>query len=322
MSSSTYKEEAKPKKILLVGLDNAGKTSIVNLVVKKMTDALATVPTKSVDRSEIVILGQQVLIHDLGGQQKYRKKYVEKGGIAYFEGTDVLIYVIDLQDRDRYDLALDYFDKALASINQLNLKPKLYLFLHKFDGLYLEDYKDVKTRTQVEYDALKDKFDDIAKKHGLDLEDGFRTSVKDEWGTFVAFNKVWFNVVPRVQSMQNFLDKLVADNGEIGIAMLIDQKGTILAKTLRQLPGEDMEGIVEVASRSIVLLLDWQRTIVHNKMDQHQSAIVEIEDHSIMIRRVDTAVETLYLLLYAVAGSYQKLQERLGRITFTLETII
>lgn len=70
MSSSTYKEEAKPKKILLVGLDNAGKTSIVNLVVKKMTDALATVPTKSVDRSEIVILGQQVLIHDLGGQQK------------------------------------------------------------------------------------------------------------------------------------------------------------------------------------------------------------------------------------------------------------
>ncbi|MEX2682069.1 MAG: ADP-ribosylation factor-like protein [Candidatus Sigynarchaeota archaeon] len=322
MSSSQEKDAAKPKKILLVGLDNAGKTSIVNLVVKKMTDALTTVPTKSVDRSEIVILGQQVLIHDLGGQQRYRKKYVEKGGIAFFESTDVMIYVVDLQDRDRYDVALDYFDKALASINQLGLKPKVYLFLHKFDGLYLEEYKDVKTRTQVEYNDLKDNFDNIAKKHGFELEEEFRTSIKDEWGTFVAFNKVWFNVVPRLESMQRFLDKLIAENDEIGIALLVDQKGTILAKTLRQLPGENMEDIVGIAARSVVLLLDWQHTIEHNKMDQHQSAIVEIENHSIMIRRVDTAVETLYLLLYAVAGSYQKLQERLGRITFTLETII
>ncbi len=320
MPSSEKKEDAKPKKILLVGLDNAGKSSIVNLVVKKMTDALTTVPTKSVDRSDIVILGQQVVIHDLGGQQKYRKKYIE--GLTFFESVDVLIYVLDLQDHDRYELALDYFDKALANINQLKLSPKLYVFLHKFDGTYLEDFKDVKTRTQVEVDSLKERFDDIAKKHGLEMEDAFRTSVKDEWGCFVAFNKVWFSVVPRIQSMQKFLDGLVAENEEIGVALLLDQKGTIIAKTLRQLPGENMEEIVGIAARSIVLLLDWQHTIEHNKMEEHQSAIIEIEDHSIMIRRVETAVETLYLLLYAVAGSYQKLQERLGRITFTLETII
>jgi hypothetical protein len=281
---------------------------------------LTTNPTKGVDRSDIEILGQHVLIHDLGGQQKYRKKYIEN--LTYFEGTDVLIYVIDLQDRDRYDLALEYFDKALANINQLKLSPNLYVFLHKFDGAYLEDYKDVKTRTQLECDSLKDQFADVAKKHGLELADGFRTSVKDEWGCFVAFNKVWISVVPKAESMQRFLDKLVDENQEIGLALLIDQKGTVLAKTLRQLPGENMDEIVGVASRSVMLLLDWQHTIEHNKMDEHQSAIVEIEDHSIMIRRVESAEETLYLLLYAVAGSYQQLQERLGRITFTLETII
>ncbi|MBN2151884.1 MAG: 50S ribosome-binding GTPase [Candidatus Lokiarchaeota archaeon] len=322
MSGSEQKGESRPKKLLLVGLDNAGKSSIVNIVVKKMTDALTTVPTKSVDRSDIVILGQQVLIHDLGGQQKYRRKYIEKGGLQFFEGTDVLIYVVDLQDRDRYDLALDYFGKALASANQLKISPKLYVFLHKFDGPYLEDYKDVKTRTQLECDALKEKFADIAKEHGLELEDASRTSVKDEWGTFAAFSKVWMSVVPRIESMQRYIDKLVAENEMIGIALLLDQKGTVLAKTLRQLPGEDMEAIVNVAARSVILLLDWQHTIEHNKMDEHQSAIVEVEDHSIMIRRVESGEETFYLLLYAVAGSYQQLQERLGRITFTLETII
>ncbi|NMC07202.1 MAG: hypothetical protein GYA24_18440 [Candidatus Lokiarchaeota archaeon] len=320
--SNLKNESLKPKKILLLGLDNAGKSSIVNLVVRKMTDALTTVPTKSVDRSDVEILGQKVLIHDLGGQQKYRKKYVEKGGTVYFEGTDVLIFVVDLQDRDRYDVALEYFDKALASINALKIEPKIYVFLHKFDGPYLADYKDVKTRTQLECDSLKDKFADIAKARGLELVEGFRTSVKDEWGTFIAFNRVWIEVVPRLESMQHFLDKLVDENKEIGVALLVDQKGTILAKTLRQLPGENMEEIVGIAARSVVLLLDWQHTIEHNKMDEHQSAMVEIEDHSIMIRRVEAAEETLFLLLYAVAGSYQALRERLGRITFTLETII
>lgn len=320
MPSSEQKKADKPKKILLIGLDNAGKSSIVQLVVKKMTDALTTNPTKGVDRSDIEILGQHVLIHDLGGQQKYRKKYIEN--LTYFEGTDVLIYVIDLQDRDRYDLALEYFDKALGNINQLKLTPKLYVFLHKFDGTYVQDYKDVKTRTQLECDSLKDQFADIAKKRGLELEDGFRTSIEDEWGTFMAFASAWISVVPKAESMQRFLDKLVDENKEIGIALLLDQKGNIIAKTLHQLEGENMDEIVGVAARSVMLLLDWQHTIEHNQMDEHQSAIVEIEDHSIMIRRVETAEETLYLLLYAVAGSYQKLQERLGRITFTLETII
>jgi tRNA U34 5-carboxymethylaminomethyl modifying GTPase MnmE/TrmE len=320
MSSSEQKQKSKPKKILLIGLDNAGKSSIVQLVVKKMTDALTAVPTKSVDRSDLEILGQQVLIHDLGGQQKYRKKYIEN--LTYFEGTDVLIYVVDLQDRDRYDLALEYFDKALSNIGQLKLTPKLYVFLHKFDGSYLEDYKDVKTRTQLECDSLKDQFADIAQRHGLELEDGFRTSIKDEWGCFVAFNKVWISVVPKAESMQRFIDKLVEGNPEIGVALLLDQKGTIIAKTLQHIEGQEMEEIVAIAARSVMLLLDWQHTLEHNKMDEHESAIVEIEDHSIMIRRVETAEETLYLLLYAVAGSYPQLQERLGRITFTLETII
>jgi GTP-binding protein EngB required for normal cell division len=313
-------ETKKQKKILLIGLDNAGKTSIVQLVVKKMTDALSTTPTKTVERSDLEILGQQIVIHDLAGQKKSRKKYLEN--LTYFEATDVLIFVLDLQDRDRYDTALDYFDKVLGQLDQLKITPLLYAFLHKFDGGYLEDYKDVKTRVQLEYDQIKDQFIDIAKKHGRELEDALRTSIKDEWGCFVAFNRVWISVVPKAESMQKFIEKLVGENPEIGVAMLLDQKGTVLAKAIQPIEGENMDTIVGVASRSVPLLLDWQHTIDHNKITEHESAIVEVEGHAIMIRRVESAEETLYLLLYAVAGSYKTLQERLGRITFTLETII
>ena len=99
------------KKILLLGLDNAGKTSIVNLVIKKISNVVSITPTKGLNWSEAEIFGQKIVLHDLGGQKKYRKKYIENQ--TYFESTDAMIFVIDLQDRERYDTALEYFDKAL-----------------------------------------------------------------------------------------------------------------------------------------------------------------------------------------------------------------
>nr|MDO8110135.1 ADP-ribosylation factor-like protein [Candidatus Sigynarchaeota archaeon] len=336
-------EKPKKKKILLLGLDNAGKTSIVKLVIKKMTDAISTAPTKSVDRSETEklkhktgaistvptkgvdrseteILGQEIVIHDLGGQKKYRQKYIENN--TFFEGTDVLIFVTDLQDKDRYDVALDYFDKALSIVGQLKLVPKIYVFLHKFDGDYLEEYKDVKTRVQLEYIQLKDSYERTAKKHSVEVTEIFKTSISDEWGVFAAFNSIWVTVVPKVVSIQAFLDNLVAENQEIGLTLVLDQKGNVLGKKLKEVADANMDQIAGIAAKSVLLLLDWQNTIEHNKVKDQEFAVIEVEDHSIMIRRVESLAETLYLLIYTVSGKYKDLQQRLGRISFTLENIL
>lgn len=305
------------KKILLLGLDNAGKTSIVNLVIKKISNVVSIAPTKGVNFSEAEIFGQKIVIHDLGGQKKYKKKYIEN--TSYFDATDVMIFVVDLQDRERYDVALEYFDKALENLDKLGLKPKLFIFLHKFDGPYIEEYKDVKTRAQLELDQLRDSFEDLAKKYGTEISGINQTSIKEEIGCFSAFVQIWAAIVPRAVSIQEFLDKLVEENEEIGIALMTDAKGNIIAKKIRTLAG--IEQYIDIAAKSMSLVLDWQKIIESNELE-HNFAIIEVENQSIMIQRVESGGQSLYLMLYAVSGDYKALEDRLGEISSTLESMI
>jgi hypothetical protein len=76
----------------------------------------------------------------MGGQQKYRELYEERQDI-YFSGTDLLLYVIDVQDRERFEISLAYLDMILQNFLKQKLEIPLIITFHKFDpGL-----KDVET---------------------------------------------------------------------------------------------------------------------------------------------------------------------------------
>jgi GTP-binding protein EngB required for normal cell division len=308
------------KKIVLVGLDNAGKTSIVKLVKDKMFDPLSAAPTKGAERSEFVVLGQRIYIHDLGGQKKYRKKYVEDDVAAYFEAIDVFVYVVDMHDRDRYEETLDYFEKCVIAIARLQATPVFFVFLHKFDGEYLQELKKGSSRASIELNELKDSFQQIVKKHGGEIEEFFQTSVFDEWSCYIAFNRIWTAVVPKVDSFNLFLENLVETNPEVTIALVLDENNNILAKKFRLVDEIDQEQQVEMAAKAVMLLIDWQKSVQHVAMQDHDYAIVEIEDHSIMIH--NDPVHHIFLLIYAIGGDYQSLKDRFATIASTLENLI
>ena len=48
---------------------------------------------------------------DFGGQEQYRKEYMDKPDV--FRGTDILIPIVDLHDPDKFDEAKEYFDGLL-----------------------------------------------------------------------------------------------------------------------------------------------------------------------------------------------------------------
>ena len=66
-------------KLTFVGLDNAGKTSIIQFLQKKLTLGETIVPTKKAEVSsqEISLLGLDVTHWDLGGQEQYRTLYFQ-----------------------------------------------------------------------------------------------------------------------------------------------------------------------------------------------------------------------------------------------------
>lgn len=81
-------------KVLFLGLDNAGKTTIL----KQLTDEDITVvsPTQGFHIRSLLHQGFKLNVWDAGGQQKLRPYWRN-----YFESTDALVYVVDSADKDR-----------------------------------------------------------------------------------------------------------------------------------------------------------------------------------------------------------------------------
>ncbi|MFX1407242.1 MAG: ADP-ribosylation factor-like protein [Promethearchaeota archaeon] len=151
-------------KISLVGLGGCGKTSLYSVAFaeKSAEDTKSLSPTILYETRRHPFLGLQVGIFDFGGQEQYRKEYMEKPDV--FRGTDILIPIVDLHDPKTFEQAKEYFIGLLDIYRKNNEKPKIFLFLHKYDT---EDYQKELLDTNVK--KAKEIFLDIFKDYDFDF---------------------------------------------------------------------------------------------------------------------------------------------------------
>ena len=129
------------KKVALLGLDNAGKTSILTAMRKKfdVPEAVKGLkPTKKIERSSVTFMDHMIYLHDFGGQKHYMDEYL-KHKIRYLSGIDLLIYVIDIQDSLRFDNAIAYLDEILEFFDENKINAPIVVMLHKCDPKIGED---------------------------------------------------------------------------------------------------------------------------------------------------------------------------------------
>ncbi|MHA1131191.1 MAG: ADP-ribosylation factor-like protein [Candidatus Helarchaeota archaeon] len=122
------------KKIMLMGLENSGKTTIL-LNLKKGTNIMSLysmIPTHGLHVVNFREEDTNFYIWDFGGQKKYRHDYVEKLD-EYTLEVDEIFFVIDIQDTERYPTALEYLKEIAVGLKKLK-KPhiQLSIFLHKY----------------------------------------------------------------------------------------------------------------------------------------------------------------------------------------------
>lgn len=86
----------KELRILLLGLDNAGKTTILKSLASE--EVKHVTPTQGFNIKSVQSHGIQLNVWDIGGQKTIRPYWRN-----YFENSDVLIYVIDSADRTRFE---------------------------------------------------------------------------------------------------------------------------------------------------------------------------------------------------------------------------
>ncbi|CAG9569484.1 unnamed protein product [Danaus chrysippus] len=86
----------KELRLLLLGLDNAGKTTLLRQLASE--DVSHVTPTAGFNIKSVLSNGFKLNVWDIGGQRKIRPYWRN-----YFENTDILIYVVDCSDHVRLE---------------------------------------------------------------------------------------------------------------------------------------------------------------------------------------------------------------------------
>ncbi|XP_030477527.1 ADP-ribosylation factor 1-like [Syzygium oleosum] len=97
----------KEMRILMVGLDAAGKTTI--LYKLKLGEIVTTIPTIGFNVETVEYKNVSFTVWDVGGQDKIRPLWRH-----YFQNTQGLIFVVDSNDRERISEARDELHRMLS----------------------------------------------------------------------------------------------------------------------------------------------------------------------------------------------------------------
>merc|ERR1711982_40159 len=111
-------------RILMVGLDAAGKTTI--LYKLKLGEVVNTIPTIGFNVETVEYKNISFNVWDIGGQDKIRKLWR-----YYYANTQGLIFVIDSNDRDRIE---DAREELVQMLNEDEMRDAVLLvFANKQD---------------------------------------------------------------------------------------------------------------------------------------------------------------------------------------------
>ena len=109
----------KEQKLLMVGLDAAGKTTI--LYKLKLGEVVTTIPTIGFNVETVAYKNITLTVWDVGGRCKLRALWRH-----YYQNTTGIIIVIDSNDRDRVEQAKEATCRMLAE-DELRGAPVLFM---------------------------------------------------------------------------------------------------------------------------------------------------------------------------------------------------
>ena len=120
------KDEDNNKKVLFLGLDNAGKSTL--LFQMKDNQYKDTVPTVGLNVEQIKYRGMNFTLWDVSGQATRLWKH-------YFDKINAIIFVIDSSDRDRIDRAREELQKVIEDLELSNAPILIFANKQDIDGV-------------------------------------------------------------------------------------------------------------------------------------------------------------------------------------------
>ncbi len=266
-------------KIVICGLENVGKTSILYALERKYSLLGTLAPTRGIERSTFKIFGYQVTAWDLGGQETYRQGYLKKQ--VFFEETDLFIYCVEVINNKTFELALDYY-KGILEIFQNDVKhiPPILILLHKVDP-------DVRDSPEIRQnvDLLMKMFQNASNDAPIEF---FETSIFDEWTLTNAFSyglrKLSTKTEVLSRQLGDFSTKILAN-----AIILLNKNGYLIAEYASNEKSAFSCQSVSTQSMYMYLLMK-ERNIKPLKIT------VDLKDEFIVFREVEIETESFFMI--------------------------
>ncbi len=240
-------------KIIVTGLDNAGKTSLLIALEKKFAyepDLKKLKPTVRINRDNFTFLNQKIVRWDFGGQEKYRDEYLAHKE-RFFSEIDIFFFVVDVQDRERYMESVEYFEEILKFFNEKQVKLPVIVLFNKSDP-------DLREKPNMEKAiiSLKDMF---LKVQGDVMIDFFETSTFSIDSVMQAFSQAFARYLPRTELISNLFTEFTTTYPCLAI-LLLDASGITIADYYRaQLTPDERNTIRTMRTLGLKLLTENKR---------------------------------------------------------------
>ena len=189
------------KKLLMIGLDNGGKTSILAVLQDKFSIIKSLLPTRGVKREKLDFFGYPIISWDLGGQVQYREKLYFNRPELFFTEVDLVLYVIDVQDSERFVESANYFRQVLKSLSELSEHPPVLVVASKSD----QDFRNT-TDWQNNMQAIRNKFNQICSEFENFAVEFMDTTIYQKETIMYMFSSALKKVSETSEIIENILE--------------------------------------------------------------------------------------------------------------------
>jgi ADP-ribosylation factor-like protein 6 len=140
----------KEANVVVVGLDNSGKTTILNALKPAEVQSHDVVPTIGFNVEKFQTHALQFTAFDMSGQGRYRNLWE-----AYYRECDGIIFVIDSSDKLRMTVAMDELKMLLENADIASKRIPILFFANKMD--LREACSSVKCSHMLQLETIHDK---------------------------------------------------------------------------------------------------------------------------------------------------------------------
>ncbi|KZT26611.1 hypothetical protein NEOLEDRAFT_1241056 [Neolentinus lepideus HHB14362 ss-1] len=185
------------KKVLLMGASGSGKTSMRSLIFSNNPASLTARlgATIDVEQNHVRFLGDLILnLWDCGGQDAFMDSYLSTQRSTIFSHVGVMIYVFDIESRDRTK-DMEYYRDCLNALNKYSSEARVFLLVHKMD--LVRDRKSELERKRREL---------VKESTGIGVT-VFGTSIYDE-SLYKAWSHIVHTLIPNAAVLSRHLTTL------------------------------------------------------------------------------------------------------------------